>query len=95
MFLSLTNVKISNKDFNWKEKKRLLLDNCRCRKSRNHPLVYLSFCIKSMWSKVLPHVKKNPYIINQNHIFSQPTISLKMPVPSQGHYGFHSFLVVD
>jgi membrane-bound metal-dependent hydrolase YbcI (DUF457 family) len=25
----------------------------------------------------------------------QPTISLEMPVPSQGHYGFHSFLVVD
>ena len=24
----------------------------------------------SMWSKVVPHVKKNPYIINQNHIFS-------------------------
>jgi hypothetical protein len=25
----------------------------------------------------------------------QPTISLEMPVPSQGHYGFHGFLVVD
>jgi hypothetical protein len=25
----------------------------------------------------------------------QPTISLKMPVPSQGHYGFHSFPVVQ
>jgi hypothetical protein len=25
----------------------------------------------------------------------QPTISLEMPVPSQGHYGFLSFLVVD
>jgi hypothetical protein len=25
----------------------------------------------------------------------QPTISLEMPVPSQSHYGFHSFLVVD
>ena len=24
-----------------------------------------------MWPKVLPHVKKNPYIINQNHIFSK------------------------
>jgi hypothetical protein len=21
----------------------------------------------------------------------EPTISLEMPVPSQGHYGFHSF----
>ena len=25
----------------------------------------------------------------------QPTISLEMPVPSQGHYSFHSFPVVD
>jgi hypothetical protein len=25
----------------------------------------------------------------------QPTISLEMPVPSKGHYGFHSFPVVD
>jgi hypothetical protein len=25
----------------------------------------------------------------------EPTISLEMPVPSQGHYGFHSFPVVD
>jgi hypothetical protein len=25
----------------------------------------------------------------------QLTISLEMPVPSQGHYGFHSFPVVD
>jgi hypothetical protein len=25
----------------------------------------------------------------------QQTISLEMPVPSQGHYGFHSFPVVD
>jgi hypothetical protein len=24
-----------------------------------------------------------------------PTISLEMPVPSQGHYGVHSFPVVD
>jgi hypothetical protein len=25
----------------------------------------------------------------------QATISLEMPVPSQGHYDFHSFPVVD
>jgi hypothetical protein len=25
----------------------------------------------------------------------QPTISLEMPVPSQGYYGFHSFPVVN
>ena len=28
-------------------------------------------------------------------VMIQPTISLEMPVPSQGHYGFHSFPVVD
>jgi hypothetical protein len=27
--------------------------------------------IYSMWPKVLAHVKKNPYIFNQNHIFSK------------------------
>ena len=34
---------------------------------------------------------------NQRGILTsiQPTISLEMPVPSQGHYGFHSFPVVD
>jgi hypothetical protein len=31
----------------------------------------------------------------RNKIGIQPTISLEMPVPSQGHYGFHSFPVVD
>jgi hypothetical protein len=25
----------------------------------------------------------------------QPTISLEMPLPRQGHYDFHSFPVVD
>jgi hypothetical protein len=29
-----------------------------------------------------------------HHIPSQPTISLKMSVPSQGHYGFPSFLLL-
>jgi hypothetical protein len=28
-------------------------------------------------------------------VLIQPTISLEMSVPSQGHYGFHSFPVVD
>ena len=32
---------------------------------------FLYMYTNSMWSKVLPHVKKNPYIINQNHIFSK------------------------
>jgi hypothetical protein len=26
------------------------------------------------------------------HILIQPTISLEMPVPSQGHYGFDDYL---
>jgi hypothetical protein len=41
-----------------------------------------------MWAKgVTFHAK-----LNENIIFSY---SLEMPVPSQGHYGFHSFPVVD
>ena len=32
---------------------------------------FLYMYTNSMWPKVLPHVKKNPYIINQNHIFSK------------------------
>jgi hypothetical protein len=39
-----------------------------------------------MWYNKLFNVKYLP-------IFT--TISLEMPVPSQGHYGFHSFPVVD
>jgi uncharacterized protein YueI len=38
-------------------------------------------------------VNKGNNKITENLI--QPTISLEMPVPSQGHYGFHSFPVVD
>ena len=47
----------------------LSTDNCDC--------VLISWVwenciyIYSMWPKVLPHVKKNPYIIDQNHIFSK------------------------
>jgi hypothetical protein len=32
---------------------------------------------------------------NETEKKQQPTIALEMPVPSQGHYGFHSFPVVD
>ena len=32
---------------------------------------FLYMYTNSMWPKVLPHVKKIPYIINQNHIFSK------------------------
>jgi hypothetical protein len=41
------------------------------------------FCAKIYWGGLAPY----------NLI--QPTISLEMPVPSQGHYGFHGFPVVD
>jgi hypothetical protein len=33
--------------------------------------IYVSITAYSMWPKALPHVKKYPYIINQNHIFSK------------------------
>ena len=36
--------------------------------------------------------------LGKNQMFAlliEPTISLEMPVPSQGHYGFPSFPVVD
>ena len=47
-------------------------------------------------------VKKDLFVLNVlsivyfcvSMILIQPTISLEMPVPSQGHYGFHSFPVV-
>jgi hypothetical protein len=32
--------------------------------------------------------------ITSSLLVIQPTISVEMPVPSQGHYGFHSFPVV-
>jgi hypothetical protein len=34
------------------------------------------------------------HLKNQDKL-ERSTISLEMPVPSQGHYGFHSFPVVD
>ena len=34
-------------------------------------------------------------IYKSNHCIPQDTYILEMPVPSQGHYGFHSFPVVD
>jgi hypothetical protein len=40
------------------------------------------------------HEKKAAIYLIANHLI-QPIISLEMPVPSQGHYGFHSFPVVD
>jgi hypothetical protein len=35
------------------------------------------------------------YIYQKCHFAYLRFISLEMPVPSQGHYGFHSFPVVD
>ena len=43
---------------------------------------------------VLVH-DKSWELIFIDFILIQPTISLEMPVPSQGHYGFHSFSVAD
>ena len=39
------------------------------------------------------HLNNISSIMQYNTI--QYNISLEMPVPSQGHYGFHSFPVVD
>jgi hypothetical protein len=44
------------------------------------------FSIYFQWWRTMPEIFSN---------LIQPTISLEMPVPSQGHYGFHSFPVVD
>ena len=35
------------------------------------------------------------YFVVKSVILIQPTISFELPVPSQCHYGFHSFPVVD
>jgi hypothetical protein len=35
------------------------------------------------------------FLLTTLPLYIQPTISLEMLVPSQGHYGFHSFSVVD
>jgi hypothetical protein len=45
----------------------------------------------------MAEIKKKTYLQNLllDVTLIQPTISLEMPVPSQGHYGFHSFPVVD
>jgi hypothetical protein len=43
-------------------------------------------------NKITLNIHKNE-TTRQNLI--QPTISLEIPVPSQGRFGFHSFAVVD
>ena len=47
------------------------------------------------FSRVLQFIGCNPNEYNIHSFLIQHTISLEMPVPSQGHYGFHSFPVVD
>jgi hypothetical protein len=44
---------------------------------------------------ILTANRKDKDIIEYVQNLIQPTISLEMPVPSQGHYGFPSFPVVD
>jgi hypothetical protein len=50
-------------------------------------VVYLFICVISL----IGIVYSSDIVFN----LTEPTISLEMPVPSQGHYGFHSFQVVD
>ena len=53
-------------------------------------------CLKN---EIQSYIARQPFISTHQSLItsliSQPTISLEMPVPSQGHYGFHSFPVVD
>ena len=57
--------------------------------------VLFKYCYKYCYSdsRKLWAVMKGGGLALYNLI--QPTISFEMPVPSQGHYGFHSFPVVD
>ena len=53
-------------------------------------------CVKKILKKTLLQMKM--YYVREytpGCRFFKPTISLEMPVPSQGHYGFHSFPAVD
>jgi hypothetical protein len=60
--------------------------------------------IQAWWSPFFPGLSPNKYtivhsqfylaFITINHHLPE-IISLEMPVPSQGHYGFHSFPIVD
>jgi hypothetical protein len=64
-------------------------------------LLRLSLNVYSVLQFLLPLFSIMQFITIEGRKFSvdynliQPTISLEMPVPSQGHYGFHSFPVVD
>ena len=49
--------------------------------------------LKYLLNVIDSYINISPRLSTHNLI--QPTISLEMPVPSQGHYGFHSFPVVD
>ena len=57
--------------------------------------VLFKYCCKYCYSvsRKLWAVMKGEGFALSNRI--QSTIPLEMPVPSQGHYGFHSFPVVD
>ena len=57
--------------------------------------ILFKHCYKYCYSdsRTLWAIRKAGGLAHYNLI--QPTISLEMPVPSQGHYGFHSFPVVD
>ena len=57
----------------------------------------LNFVIVILWlRRTKTHFSKSGLVNKTVDItLIQPTISLEMPVPSQGHYGLHSFPVVD
>ena len=52
-------------------------------------------CVVSCHVSLVHHYLAWFVLFHLMHHLIQPTISLEMPVPSQGHYGFHSFPVVD
>jgi hypothetical protein len=55
-----------------------------------------SYLIYNIFDVIVTSKTVNPTLIwILRLVWIQPTISLEMPVPSQGHYGFHSFPVVD
>jgi hypothetical protein len=57
--------------------------------------ILFQYCYKYCYSdsRNLWKIMKAGGLVPSNLI--QPTISLEIPVPSQGHYSFHSFPVVD
>jgi len=64
-----------------------------------HELDNFSFLLIDAGNKISKQaslrVIEKSTLYGKHPVVIQPTISLQMPVPSQGHYGFHSFPVVN